>query len=144
MITTVKAGTEDEKHPVGQIIDNDVNTFYQSGTAKARQKVELFFNPTQVDKVVLVNRLGADGCDKSCLDRLTNTVISLWKDGSKVRDCGTIKHVNKEPNEGNQTYVEYCGGKVGNMIEISQNENLLHFAEIRIYKLVDKDRSQYQ
>ena len=69
--------------------------------------------------------------------RLENTVISLWKDGNKVKDCGTIPYVYLKSNsERNQTYVEYCGRATGDMVKVSRTGQYLHFAEIRIYSKI--------
>lgn len=123
--------------------DDNVNTFYHSNGQNEEDSiwVKVHFDTTPVSKIVLVNRLGgSDICSDTatmtlCLIRLKNTLISLWKDGSKVKNCGTIENIETRWNdERNQTYVEYCGGDVGNMVVVSQAGEYLHFAEIRIYK----------
>ena len=124
------------------IYDDDVSTIYHSkevNGAASTPWVKVHFATTTVEKVVIVNRLviGADTCEGDvnvCLQRLENTVISLWKDGNKVKDCGTIPYVYLKSNsERNQTYVEYCGGATGDMVKVSRTGQYLHFAEIRIY-----------
>ena len=124
--------------------DGDVTTIYHSNELNGESStpwVKVHIAPSPVDKIVIVNRLDGSCNDpatmKECLSRLENTLISLWMNGEKVKDCGTVQNIyTKLNNERNQTYVEYCGGDRGDMIKISRTGLYLHFAEIRIYSRV--------
>lgn len=140
-ILSAEAGTQETAHPPTLAYDGDVTTVYHSKEKSSGTPwVKFSFSPSPVDKVVVVNRLGnSEYCNNpatwgECLSRLENTLISLWREGNKVKDCGTIQNIyTKLNNEGNQTYVEYCGGETGDMVKVSRTGAYLHFAEIRIY-----------
>jgi hypothetical protein len=83
--------------------------------------------------VEIVNRI-YDNC-VVCLPRLENTLISLWRDGTKVLDCGTITDVDLVSfEEADQTYTVDCGGGVGDAVKMDGEDSTMNFAEIRIYK----------
>jgi hypothetical protein len=145
-ILSAEASTYYTDYPAKLVYDGDVNTIYHSKEVKGELStpwVNIHITPSPVDKVVVVNRLGnSDYCNDPktwsvCLSRLENTLISLWMEGKRVKDCGTIKNIYvKMNNERNQTYVEYCGGDTGDMVKVSRTGTYLHFAEIRIYSRV--------
>ena len=144
-IQSAEASTQRSSYPVSMVYDDDVSTFYHSqevNGAESTPWVKVHFATTPVEKIVIVNRLGIgdDTCLDDvniCLERLQNTLISLWNDGNKVKDCGTIPFVYLKSNsERNQTYVEYCGGETGNTIKVSRTGTYLHFSEIRLYRKI--------
>ena len=133
-ITDTEAGTiYGSLVPANAIDDNTATMYHANG---ANPWFQAHFDLASVSDVEVLNRRDC------CRDRLENTVISLWRDGTKVLDCGTITNVNVTSiEEADQTYTVNCGGELGDAVKMNGQDDIMNFAEIRVYTPVYTGRS---
>ncbi|KAL5256528.1 hypothetical protein ACHWQZ_G011691 [Mnemiopsis leidyi] len=137
-----KDDVNSNKYKPSNAHDKDYETFYsvKDGDTEGNFLKLYFSDKYVVNSVDITNRLGT-----CCSNRFKNTAAFVYLEGengqeTEVKYCGIITDTsegdNDPTNQNAQTYTIDCGGAVGNMIKIEDqdNGNLGHgISEVKVF-----------